>query len=211
MKRLGRMLLNEYPPLLVVCLLKFIIGIVRMIGLEPTRLTAPDPKSGAAANYATPARDISRLSGSKDRKKFSWFWQIVLQIKSFADCQSPFPFKEFPCFFDDGVHMSLFSSVFAPYPLSCPGSMPNSICCSMSASRCGLAEKRTPHPLGSSEEKGRPDPPPVLSPTRVTLGKQRIGVDEIIGCAIGVTVGQDNYLFLPADTVGRFHINGSRI
>ena len=55
LKRLGRMLLNEYPPLLVVCLLKFIIGIVRMIGLEPTRLTAPDPKSGAAANYATSA------------------------------------------------------------------------------------------------------------------------------------------------------------
>ena len=26
-----------------------------MIGLEPTRLTAPDPKSGAAANYATSA------------------------------------------------------------------------------------------------------------------------------------------------------------
>ena len=25
---------------------------VRVIGLEPTRLTAPDPKSGAAANYA---------------------------------------------------------------------------------------------------------------------------------------------------------------
>ena len=49
------MFLNEYPPLLVVCLLKFIIGIVRMIGLEPTRLTAPDPKSGAATNYATSA------------------------------------------------------------------------------------------------------------------------------------------------------------
>ena len=28
---------------------------VRVIGLEPTRLTAPDPKSGAAANYATRA------------------------------------------------------------------------------------------------------------------------------------------------------------
>ena len=28
---------------------------VRVIGLEPTRLAAPDPKSGAAANYATPA------------------------------------------------------------------------------------------------------------------------------------------------------------
>lgn len=30
-------------------------GFVRMKGLEPPRLTAPDPKSGAAANYATSA------------------------------------------------------------------------------------------------------------------------------------------------------------
>ena len=29
--------------------------IVRMKGLEPPRLSAPDPKSGAAANYATSA------------------------------------------------------------------------------------------------------------------------------------------------------------
>lgn len=50
------MLLNEYPPLLVVCLLKFIIGIVRMIGLEPTRLSSPDPKSGVATNYTTSAK-----------------------------------------------------------------------------------------------------------------------------------------------------------
>jgi hypothetical protein len=28
---------------------------VRMKGLEPPRLSAPDPKSGAAANYATSA------------------------------------------------------------------------------------------------------------------------------------------------------------
>ena len=28
---------------------------VRAKGLEPPRLAAPDPKSGAAANYATPA------------------------------------------------------------------------------------------------------------------------------------------------------------
>ena len=34
-----------------------------MIGLEPTRLTAPDPKSGAAANYAT----CARLTGAKLR------------------------------------------------------------------------------------------------------------------------------------------------
>ena len=60
-------------PILVVCLLKFIIGIVRMIGLEPTRLTAPDPKSGAAANYATPARDFP-VKRCKD-KKFSWFYK----------------------------------------------------------------------------------------------------------------------------------------
>lgn len=50
------MLLNEYPPLLVVCLLKIIIGIVRMIGLEPTRLSSPDPKSGVATNYTTSAK-----------------------------------------------------------------------------------------------------------------------------------------------------------
>lgn len=30
-------------------------GIVRMKGLEPPRLSAPDPKSGAATNYATSA------------------------------------------------------------------------------------------------------------------------------------------------------------
>jgi hypothetical protein len=31
-----------------------------MEGLEPPRLAAPDPKSGAAANYATPACDLKR-------------------------------------------------------------------------------------------------------------------------------------------------------
>ena len=29
--------------------------LVRVIGLEPTCLAAPDPKSGASANFATPA------------------------------------------------------------------------------------------------------------------------------------------------------------
>ena len=28
---------------------------MRVIGLEPTRISPPDPKSGAAANYAIPA------------------------------------------------------------------------------------------------------------------------------------------------------------
>ena len=29
---------------------------VRMIGLEPTRLSSPDPKSGVATNYTTSAK-----------------------------------------------------------------------------------------------------------------------------------------------------------
>ncbi len=33
---------------------------VRMTGLEPTRLSTPDPKSGAATNYATSALVLQR-------------------------------------------------------------------------------------------------------------------------------------------------------
>jgi hypothetical protein len=32
-----------------------LVNFVRMKGLEPPRLTTPDPKSGAATNYATSA------------------------------------------------------------------------------------------------------------------------------------------------------------
>ena len=42
---------------------------VRLIGLEPTRLTTPDPKSGAATNYATRATLLS-VSGCKDKEYF---------------------------------------------------------------------------------------------------------------------------------------------
>ena len=42
----------------------FLVYLVRMIGLEPTRLTAPDPKSGAATNYATSAGSFL-FSGAK--------------------------------------------------------------------------------------------------------------------------------------------------
>ncbi len=34
--------------------------VVRMTGLEPTRLSTPDPKSGAATNYATSALVMQR-------------------------------------------------------------------------------------------------------------------------------------------------------
>ena len=41
--------------------------LVQVKGLEPPRLSAPDPKSGAAANYATPARE------AKIKQKFRIF------------------------------------------------------------------------------------------------------------------------------------------
>ena len=34
---------------------------VRLIGLEPTRLATPDPKSGAATNYATGAKQLTSI------------------------------------------------------------------------------------------------------------------------------------------------------
>ena len=49
------------------------------------------------------------------------------------------------------------------------GSIPNSRCF-MSGSYMGDAEKRTDQPLGSSDEKGRPEPPPVLSPMMMAFG-----------------------------------------
>ena len=35
-----------------------VLGLVRMKGLEPPCLAAPDPKSGASANFATSAKNI---------------------------------------------------------------------------------------------------------------------------------------------------------
>ena len=55
---------------------------VRVIGLEPTRLTAPDPKSGAAANYATPARDFP-LSGAKIRSFLGYTSKSVKKVAHF--------------------------------------------------------------------------------------------------------------------------------
>ena len=43
-----------------------IIGFfVRLKGLEPPRLSAPDPKSGAATNYATTASFVFSITGAK--------------------------------------------------------------------------------------------------------------------------------------------------
>ena len=43
---------------------------VRLIGLEPTRITTPDPKSGASTNFATSAGAISFNCGAKVRLYF---------------------------------------------------------------------------------------------------------------------------------------------
>jgi hypothetical protein len=38
------------------CFVNFLLGlVVRVEGLEPPRLAAPEPKSGASTNFATPA------------------------------------------------------------------------------------------------------------------------------------------------------------
>ena len=34
---------------------------VRLIGLEPTRITTPDPKSGASTNFATSAIQVPQI------------------------------------------------------------------------------------------------------------------------------------------------------
>ena len=69
---------------------------VRAKGLEPPRLTAPDPKSGAATNYAT--RALLMVSECKVRQKK----QITKLLQLF--------FHFFQCFsgsFDDGIDSSL--------------------------------------------------------------------------------------------------------
>ncbi len=42
-----------------------------MEGLEPPRLAAPDPKSGAATNYATCARDFVRPAKVGDLREMA--------------------------------------------------------------------------------------------------------------------------------------------
>ena len=39
----------------------FFVENVRLIGLEPTRIATPDPKSGASTNFATSAKDMTKI------------------------------------------------------------------------------------------------------------------------------------------------------
>ena len=57
-----------------------VLLLVRLIGLEPTRLTTPDPKSGAATNYATGAYGRVPHCGCKYKRSF--FLYKILRINS---------------------------------------------------------------------------------------------------------------------------------
>ena len=46
---------------------------VRVIGLEPTRPKAPEPKSGASTNFATPAHELVTVTIMKIKKKKTTF------------------------------------------------------------------------------------------------------------------------------------------
>jgi hypothetical protein len=47
---------------------------VRMIGVEPTWITPPDPKSGASANFATSGFGIAKVGNfGKSWKRFVFF------------------------------------------------------------------------------------------------------------------------------------------
>ena len=49
---------------------------VRLIGLEPTRITTPDPKSGASTNFATSADAISPNCHAKVENIFQLYMMI---------------------------------------------------------------------------------------------------------------------------------------
>ena len=65
---------------------------VRVEGLEPPRLAAPEPKSGASTNFATPAFDYTTIKS--------------LLSKEEQSCETKndlFIFFEFKCYFEDKV------------------------------------------------------------------------------------------------------------
>ena len=46
---------------------------VRVIGLDPTRPKAPEPKSGAATNFATPAHKPINSNNNENSNKKNYF------------------------------------------------------------------------------------------------------------------------------------------
>ena len=54
-----------------------------MKGLEPPRLTAPDPKSGMATNYITSANELCSFFVSANIKDFFQLIQTIFLIFNF--------------------------------------------------------------------------------------------------------------------------------
>ena len=61
---------------------------VRERGLEPLHPKAPDPKSGASANSATPAHAVSILSGQASSREPP---TLLLKISVIAPIAAPTP------------------------------------------------------------------------------------------------------------------------
>ena len=57
---------------------------MRVIGLEPTRLAAPDPKSGTSTNFATPAKIVTANIGNilNFQRAFSNFPKKASELKN---------------------------------------------------------------------------------------------------------------------------------
>ena len=52
-----------------------IMNMVRVIGLEPTRPKAPEPKSGASTNFATPAHKT--INNNNNKKIYSNYFFAI--------------------------------------------------------------------------------------------------------------------------------------
>ena len=60
---------------------------MRVEGLEPPRLAAPEPKSGASANFATPAFSAVNLTLVRDGQERNASKIRALLTKAFAGCE----------------------------------------------------------------------------------------------------------------------------
>ena len=153
---------------------------VRVVGLEPTRLATPDPKSGLSTNFSIPAY---RICGRKDTTKIRNF-QIFL--KNYSLLVVSRGARVFCMIYWRAASMMSSRWFWYADTLSIStlrpgdGSMPDSVLFP-SGSVMGHAEKRIDQPLGRTLSKGRPEPPPVRSPQiLIILGKRMPSVSGVI-------------------------------
>ena len=131
--------------------------------------------------------------------------QVKVQRKLFADCRSPFPFKESPGFFDDSVYMLCFIrfvhidfdiGLYSPFYLLHVG---------VEMWAGGEAYCPSVRQFGSERHAG--------ATTGFVTHDSDIGqtahlIDEIVGCAVGAAVGQHYCFLLPTYAVAGFQFYG---